>query len=202
MRAAELSIITPTWNRPALLAHCIRNVREQKSAVSIEHVVVSDGPDPTARALCRHFGIQYAETELHFGDWGKRAIDLGLSVASADYVCFWDDDNLYENIAADVLYHTARGFDMGIARVQLWNRVALQMVIIPEDLDETRKAGFRMMDIDTSSACVRRRFFEEHGVTPGSVAPGVYEADFWLFKKMRDLGATINFSDEIVATHV
>src|SRR5678810_1424794 len=39
-----LSIITPTWDRHDLLAELIDHVREQ-TYPSIEHVIVSDGPD-------------------------------------------------------------------------------------------------------------------------------------------------------------
>src|SRR5262245_12048180 len=39
-----VSVLTPTWQRPELLAGAIENVREQTYR-PLEHVVISDGPD-------------------------------------------------------------------------------------------------------------------------------------------------------------
>lgn len=41
-----ISVLTPTYNRHDLLIEAIQNVNEQDYAGPIQHVIVSDGPDP------------------------------------------------------------------------------------------------------------------------------------------------------------
>ena len=71
----KVSVITPTWQRAELLTtRCIPSVAAQ--TVLVEHVVVSDGPDPALKELLTDCDVVYAEVAEHANDpcnYGARA---------------------------------------------------------------------------------------------------------------------------------
>lgn len=93
----KISVITPTWQRHhLLLQRCIPSVLAQ--TVAVEHVVVSDGPDPTLREHLTNIPVVYAEVAEHADDpcnYGARARNRGLEVASGDLIAYLDDDNAF-----------------------------------------------------------------------------------------------------------
>ena len=93
----DLTVITATCQRPAQLANCLSQFQQQSvGTLRCQHLVVSDGIDPQARSLCQQFGAHYFERPEPGGQWGSLARDAGLREAAGRFVCFWDDDNLYE----------------------------------------------------------------------------------------------------------
>lgn len=96
-----VSVITPTWNRrKMLLERCIPSVQSQ-SYPNIEHVIVSDGPDPELREMFN----KVAETALRFTwflelaehdpekHWGHFARLYALTMASGQFITYCDDDD-------------------------------------------------------------------------------------------------------------
>lgn len=97
----RVSVITPTWRRTGLLVdRCIPSVRAQ-TWPNVEHVVVSDGPDPGLfrKVRAEHPDIVFAELPQHLDgpvDYGSRARNRGLELATGDYIAYLDDDNAYQ----------------------------------------------------------------------------------------------------------
>lgn len=93
----KVSVITPTWGRPEILTcRCIPSVAAQ--TFPVEHVVVSDGPDPALRELLADVDVVYAEVDQHHDDpvnVGARARNRGLEVASGELIAYLDDDNAF-----------------------------------------------------------------------------------------------------------
>ena len=91
----KISVITPTWQRHALLLErCIPSVAAQ--TVAVEHVVSSDGPDPELRSLLAGRDLVYVEQAEHSDDpcnYGARARNRGLEAATGDLIAYVDDDN-------------------------------------------------------------------------------------------------------------
>lgn len=91
-----VSVITPTWQRHDLLFdRCIPSVAAQ-SYGSVEHVVVSDGPDPALRnALGDASGVRFEELPEHdpSARWGHWARLHGIDVAKGEYITYLDDDD-------------------------------------------------------------------------------------------------------------
>lgn len=96
------SVITPTWRRhDLLLDRCIPGVQAQDYP-SVEHIVVSDGPDPELREKLgkpgmypgRH-NLWYFELPEHDGipHWGHLARLHGIEYASGDLIAYCDDDD-------------------------------------------------------------------------------------------------------------
>jgi glycosyltransferase involved in cell wall biosynthesis len=99
--APKVTIITPTWRRHSLLfTRCIPSVQAQ-SYPSVEHLVISDGPDPELKeALAQPWsdgwkGLWYHELPAHDDalHWGAPARLAGLELASGEFIGYCDDDD-------------------------------------------------------------------------------------------------------------
>lgn len=118
-----VSIVTPTWHRHDLLLNrCVPSVDAQ-TYPAVEHVIVSDGPDPElAEKLfpprvngrrSRWFGnLPEHEEALHWGHWGRLH---GLELASGELIAYCDDDDALrpehcELLAAALAEHPEAGF--------------------------------------------------------------------------------------------
>jgi glycosyltransferase involved in cell wall biosynthesis len=91
----RVSIITATYNRPALLAEAIDSVKSQTYG-NWEQIVVSDGPDPRVDALVAQSGDERVRA-LHtsrFPVMGNYQRNVGLTHATGEYVLYVDDDNI------------------------------------------------------------------------------------------------------------
>jgi glycosyltransferase involved in cell wall biosynthesis len=91
-----VSVITPTWGRhDLLLGRCIPSVQRQ-TYPALEHVVVSDGPDPVLAEAITGEVATFAQLPEHGGtQWGSDARLHGIGLASGEYIAFLDDDNAY-----------------------------------------------------------------------------------------------------------
>ncbi len=153
----QLSVITNTWQRPKHLANLLQQLSQQSlGCLSIEHLVISDGPDPIAAALVKRTAVKrkasgYFELDSNFGCFGVAAKDLGIAQSQGEYVCFWDDDNLYEPHALAALYCTAKGHDIGIVQTEHWSVTNRRYIQIPRSWTGVVQPG----DIDSMCLCVR-----------------------------------------------
>jgi glycosyltransferase involved in cell wall biosynthesis len=113
------SVITPTWFRhDLLLDRCIPSVREQDYPGLVEHVIVSDGPDPVLvpklvsaapwnlETICldgepeaaRPVRTQVADQLPEHGQdlhWGAAARQHGAKLATGELICYLDDDDSF-----------------------------------------------------------------------------------------------------------
>lgn len=93
-----VSVITPTWRRRKVLTgRCMPSVRAQ-TWPNVEHIVVSDGPDPGLRKIVESRGAVYAEVPEHDNsphNWGSAARNHGYKSAFGDYIAYLDDDNAF-----------------------------------------------------------------------------------------------------------
>ena len=114
-----VSVITPTWQRhDFLLDRCIPSVQAQDYP-HVEHLVVSDGPDPELEAAIssRFPDIRYDELPDRegAGHWGHRGRLRALEMAKGDLITYLDDDDAYRPnhcrvLAAALEANPAAGF--------------------------------------------------------------------------------------------
>lgn len=135
-----LSIITPTWQRHELLLETVANVREQ-SYPNLEHIIVSDGPDPELRHVLWQAGHRPADVfrdggpsrlqVVELGRWwtgfmpdsfGIGAILAGLLLARGEYLTWQCDDERAtpHHYAALIGLLEAHGVDFAYPRVQFY----------------------------------------------------------------------------------
>lgn len=120
---ATISVITPTWQRHQLLMdRCIPSVFTQ-TWPDVEHVIVSDGPDRTLGELLagdlwrrplrgpirRPLVADQLSTHIDgVIDYGSRARNHAVKLATGDLVAYLDDDNAYRPEHLELL---AEAFD-------------------------------------------------------------------------------------------
>ena len=91
----RVTIIIPTYRRVPLLREAVQSALAQTYA-DIEIIVVSDGPDPEARAAIEtlthtHTNLRYAELPTNAGPAGAR--NAGARLATGEWLSFLDDDD-------------------------------------------------------------------------------------------------------------
>lgn len=99
MNTPLVSVITATWQRHDLLFNrCIPSVQAQDHP-SVEHIIVSDGPDPMLSSAFARSIIgstpQYYEVDTHDPEdhYGHHARLVGLKYAFGEYITYCDDDD-------------------------------------------------------------------------------------------------------------
>lgn len=94
----KVTIVTTVYDRVDCLRRCIKSVKKLTQP-NVEHVVVSDDPPYDVvceiATLCRANGVTHHNMVKRTNDWGHSPANVGLLVASGDYVCFLSDDNAY-----------------------------------------------------------------------------------------------------------
>jgi glycosyltransferase involved in cell wall biosynthesis len=91
-----VSVVTPTWQRRwELLERCVPSVQAQ-TYPSVEHVVVSDGPDSDLAGRIPA-GVRFEELAEHDPEarWGHWARLRGLEMATGEFIAYLDDDNAF-----------------------------------------------------------------------------------------------------------
>lgn len=92
-RWPRVTVVTPTWQRRELLTgRCIPSVQVQQYCGEVEHVIVSDGPDPGLPPLD---GLVMLAEHRSTGRRGLRARQYGAQVARGDVIAYLDDDNAW-----------------------------------------------------------------------------------------------------------
>jgi len=194
----DLTVITATCQRPAQLANCLAQFRQQSVGnLRCEHLVVSDGIDPQARWLAREAGARCIERLEPGGQWGSLARDVGIREAAGRYVCFWDDDNLYEPHALACLFAAAVDVDVGVVQTRYRCRTRAGQITIPRQWNGTFQQG----DVDTMCVCVRqelalREAWEQH---PPPTRP---TTDWNWLHRLEQLQPRVRFVPIVIGWHL
>lgn len=192
----RVTVITPTWNRPALLAHTLEAFHRQR-VDDAEHIVCSDGPDRRARSLAAAWSAKYLELPATVGNYGHACRDEALQHASGQYVVMWDDDNVYHDDCLETLLNAAEGHDVGVCQIRFWERSEYRFRMLPDQWDGRPKYA----QVDTACVCIHRDLLTESGVR-WTMPEHPYDADFFVLDALRKAGARFNFIRKEVGIHV
>ena len=90
----KISIIVPVYNTAEYLAKCIESIINQKYA-NLELILVDDGSTDHSAAICDEYAKKDNRIKvIHKQNSGvSSARNLGLSIASGDYITFVDSDD-------------------------------------------------------------------------------------------------------------
>jgi hypothetical protein len=120
MDAPQLSVIVGSDKRD-WLANCMYQYHAQsRGSLETELIVVVEGREENFSSLKKWKSDKFIckpDKTMH----GCGAKDLGITLARGQYLCFWDDDNIYYPHALATLYATAKGYDIGIVQVYFQN---------------------------------------------------------------------------------
>ena len=204
----RISVIVPTYGRPAALARCLTSLTAQRfPGEAFEVIVVDDGGDPAADPRLGRDAEGAPRIavlrEPHRGPGAARA--AGIRVARGDLLAFLDDDC---SVPADYLAQVARAFeahpDVTVAQVRLENPEPdnLYGVAWKVGLDEALRLNLEPQP-DGPAVCAilggvmvcRRQVFDVVGFDPA--LPGARE-DADLRLQLRKHGILIHYVPEIV----
>jgi glycosyltransferase involved in cell wall biosynthesis len=180
-----VSVVTPTWDRHDLLfGRCIPSVAAQDYD-AIEHIVVSDGPDPALRPklapLLPGAVVRIEELPEHdpAAQWGHHARLHGIDLAKGDYIAYLDDDNSWRPAHVRLLVAALEetGADFAYGKTQVHGRG--EYIIGTDPPAE----GY----IDTSMIIHRRELLD---VATWRWHPGIPTIDWDLVKRWMAAGAT------------
>jgi glycosyltransferase involved in cell wall biosynthesis len=93
MQTELVSVVIPTRNRPDLVLRAVRSVLGQ-TYENLDVIVVIDGPDPVTRAaLDTVVDTRLRVLELRDTVGGSETRNVGVRIASGEWVAFLDDDD-------------------------------------------------------------------------------------------------------------
>jgi glycosyltransferase involved in cell wall biosynthesis len=176
-RKPKISVITPTWQRHRLLAdRCIPSVAAQTYEGEIEHVVVSDGPDPALEGVPGVRFLPEHREQPNRGIWARLA---GTRLATGDLIAYLDDDNAWRPQHLELLQAAIQREDVSFAysRAQCSNDIGTRWEV------GCRKPVFGQID---TSLIVHNAGLLEVATWQPSGTP----ADWDLVSRWLDAGAT------------
>lgn len=92
-RWPRVSVVTPTWRRRHLLLNrCVPSVERQEYRGLMEHIIVSDGPDPSLPPMT---GLTMLREHRELTNRGVLARRTGTELAGGDVIAYLDDDNAW-----------------------------------------------------------------------------------------------------------
>ncbi|KDR38327.1 glycosyltransferase family 2 protein [Caballeronia glathei] len=162
---ADVSVVIPTYRRPALLARCLDAVLAQALAPArYEIIVCDDGPDDATRACVEDLArvhaqhgpcIRYLPVTSTQGPAGAR--NAGWRAARAPRIAFTDDDTL-----PDTNWLSAGLRALGAGANAVSGRIVVPLRDRPTDY-ETDAAGLARAEFATANAFVERAALERVG---------------------------------------
>jgi glycosyltransferase involved in cell wall biosynthesis len=122
MAVLDVSVVIPTFRRPALLREAIASVRAQKGA-EVELIVVDDSPEGSAEAVAGEFAdsVQYLKNSRPTGGFPSMVRNLGWPLARGRFVHFLDDDDRVPEghyAAAMAAFETHPGVGVVFGRIE------------------------------------------------------------------------------------
>jgi GT2 family glycosyltransferase len=90
----DVSVVIPTFRRPALLREAISSARSQKGA-AVEIIVVDDSQEGSAAEIADEFGgsVRYLKNPKSTGGFPSVVRNLGWPLSRGRFVHFLDDDD-------------------------------------------------------------------------------------------------------------
>lgn len=154
----DVSVVVPTWRRPAMLERCLEAlVRQTLAPQCYEIVVCDDGPDDATRVLveriadahrARGLQIDYVPVTATQGPAGAR--NAGWRHARAQTIAFTDDDTIPD----------PRWLEAGLAALAGGACAAAGAIVVPlSDYPtdyEADASGLARAEFATANAFVRR----------------------------------------------
>ena len=141
----RLTVITPTIGRRSLLDTLLSIYKQLDQGD--EHLVIGDGRQPEAAAMCASFGATYHDGPF-VHDYGNSQRDYAATLATGDYLLYCDDDDTFTPDALALVREAVQA-EPGIPHVfrmthptfgVLWKRPALvcgnvgtPMLAVPND---------------------------------------------------------------------
>lgn len=109
----KVSVIVPVYNSEKYLQHCINSIINQ-SFTDFELILINDGSKDNSKEICdRNAEADKRIKVVHQKNSGvSYARNVGIEIASGDYICFIDSDDWVEKDYLLKLYEKADLYDL------------------------------------------------------------------------------------------
>src|SRR5690625_1884386 len=101
---SKISIIVPVYNAKSSIQKCITSILEQTNK-NFELILVNDGSSDNSGEICDNYALKDNRVVVkHKQNQGvSSARNLGLEIATGEYIMFVDSDDWIENRALEIL---------------------------------------------------------------------------------------------------
>ena len=105
MNQPKISVIVPVYKAEAYLETCVKSIREQ-TYQNLEIILIDDGSPDRCGQLCDQFAAEDPRIRvIHKENGGQSAArNMGLDIATGDYIGFVDADDWIEPTMYETLY--------------------------------------------------------------------------------------------------
>lgn len=154
----DLTVVMTTCDRPELYRQVLNYLSARKSLpIRVEAILVDESDSKIPSSWTEDLEMVIRKKKEGF--WGAAAKDVAIKHVSGEYVCFWDDDNVYYDNCLLSLYNAAQGHDIGVVQVTVNNgEESVAKTIIPRVYNGRFVSG----RIDTMCFCVRSELAKRH----------------------------------------
>lgn len=117
-----ISIIIPIYNRQSVIEECIRSV-ESQSYQNYEVILVDDGSSDETVSICQTLAAQNSKIKLTEAMHGgvSAARNLGIELASGDYLFFLDSDDVIHPLLLENLLNSMKDSNAEIGGTEVLN---------------------------------------------------------------------------------
>lgn len=206
MDSIEISVVVPSFRRPALLKRLLQSLaRQSLDKQHFEILIADDGPDQETRELASQFSqesnltIHYFEVCATQGPAGAR--NLAWRQAKADLIAFTDDDTI---VTRDWLA-TALEVFADTSLIAAWGQIKVPISSPPTDY-EKNTARLSTSEFATANCLCRKQWLTRIGGFDERFTSAWREDSdlfFSLLKAIKevDTGLKISFVPELIVYH-
>lgn len=175
-----ISVIMPTYNREKYIAQALRSLLDQDYR-PLEIIVVDDGSTDATRQIVESFASDRIRYVYQENSGVAAARNLGLSMASGDFLAWLDSDDYYlpGKLTAQMQY-LADHPDAGLVFTQVEDFYNDHAERLAMDEDVCRKISFGGTHVYMASMLARRSVFDVAGNFIEDLR--VYEDVEWLYR--------------------
>lgn len=170
-----VSVIMPVYNSEKYLEDAIESVLAQ-TFQNIELILVDDGSTDNSLSLCNNYAaIDSRIKTIHKENNGVcSARNLGISYAKGEYICFIDNDDLYNKYFIEKMFDAAYHNEVDIVKCGRKN------ILINSGLKEFKSKEYRFKDSKyyTFDEFIENYYHIKLTECFNSVWNGMYKADF------------------------
>ena len=92
MAGIDVSICIATWNKAGLLSQALKSIREQKTKLNYEVVVVDDGSCDGTKGVCQDFDVVYRYLDRPYLCGSAAARNMACDIAKGRILIMQSDD--------------------------------------------------------------------------------------------------------------
>jgi len=117
----KISVIVPMFNAEAYIEKCIESILNQTINDDIEIIVINDGSTDNSLDIVKKFEIDGVIVKNILNEGVSKARNVGLSLASGQYIMFVDSDDWISNIMCEKLLNAIESINADLVMCDYYN---------------------------------------------------------------------------------